>query len=79
MQYAEPGREAFTDAKEPFLLNSDLVPGRLVLIENDGSTVMIYRSYESFQRIEYRDRMFRFQGRDGNTGEIIYLPEVDLI
>lgn len=79
LQFAQPGREIFTQPNEPFLLNSNTVPGQLVLIENDGTTVMIYRSYESFNRIEYRDQMYRMQGRDRNTGEMIYLPEVELI
>lgn len=77
LQFAQVGREAFTNANKPFLSNSNLVPGRLILIEDDGTTVKIYRSYESFNRLEYQDRWFRLQGRDRDTGELIYLPEVE--
>lgn len=53
---------------------------RLVLCENDGTVVVDYGSAErSWHRIERGGRWFRLNGRDRETGELIYLPEVELV
>src|SRR5258707_437735 len=45
-------------------------PAVLVLLENDSTEVVTYRSESgSFRLIERDGRMFRLQGRDRETGE----------
>jgi hypothetical protein len=55
----------------------DFQPARLVLLESDSTEVISYLAPRSFKRIERHGRMFRLNGRDRETGELIYLPEVD--
>lgn len=56
-------------------------PGQwLVLVENDGTHVVTYRSVcGSFGRIERDGRWWRLNGVDRATGELVYLPEVEAL
>lgn len=53
---------------------------KLVLMENDGTIVKVLISPSgSFRTIEQDGRLFRHQGVDRETGEMIYLPDVELL
>lgn len=54
----------------------DFAPARLVLVENDGTEVVSYDAQRSFRRIERDGRMFRLNGRDRATDEMVYVAEV---
>lgn len=63
----------------------DFAAAHLVLLENDGTQVIRYFAPRSFKRIQHRQpgeegdgRMFRLNGRDRETGELVYLPEVEV-
>lgn len=54
-----------------------LSPARMILMESDGTLVKTFNQCErSFRRIQHHDRWFRLNGRDRDTGELVYLPEV---
>lgn len=55
----------------------DFQPCDMLFLENDGSYVAKYSAMRSFQRIERDGRWWRLNGRDLDTGQLIYLPEID--
>lgn len=55
----------------------NLSGARMILMESDGTEVARYQCERSFRRIERYGRWFRINGRDRETGETIYLPEIE--
>lgn len=55
----------------------DFQHAKCVLLENDGLEVKTYECERSWLTIEHDGRVFRLNGRDVQTGEYLYLPDVE--
>lgn len=51
-------------------------PCKMVLVEDDGTDIVAYLCNRSFRKIEREGRMFRLNGHDRTTGELVYVAEV---
>lgn len=51
-------------------------PAMMLLCNEDGTVHKQYKHVRSFRRIERDGEWWRLQGRDVETGELIYLREV---
>lgn len=58
---------------------SDAAATLVLLGEDNHAVVKTYDSCASFRTIEFEGRIYRHQGRDRSTGEMVYLPEVELV